>query len=226
MIRNSIEKPVRENLAPKDKNSLDFNGLGQYLRDQGFFKHLDQIMAAGNKASGIVSNLISFSRETNVDFAVEDISLLLDQSFELTSNEYIPEQNFNFSAIQVMKDYEPDLPKVKCRGGELKQVFYNILSNGAYAMAHNTNNPCPTFFMRTYAEEGQVCVEIRDNGPGMPENIRKLIFEPFFSTKPHKESAGLGLSVSNFIVTKNHNGTIEVESTPGEVSCFKIMLPI
>ena len=226
MIRNSIENPVQENIAPKDKNSLDFNVFGQYLCDQGVFKHLDQIMAADKKASGIVSNLLSFSRETNFDFAVEDISLLLDQSFELTANEYGPEQNFNFSAIQVMKDYEPDLPKVKCRGGELKQVFYNILSNGAYAMAHNTDNPCPTFFMRTYAEAGQVCVEIRDNGPGMPENICKLIFEPFFSTKPHKESAGLGLSVSNFIVTENHNGTIEVESTPGEGSCFKIMLPI
>ena len=226
MIRNSIENPVQENLAPKDKNGLNFNVLGQYLRDQGVFKNLDQIMAAGKKASGSVSNLLSFSGETNVDFAVEDISLLLDQSFELTSNEYSLEQNFNFSAIQVMKDYDPDLPKVRCRGGELKQVFYNILSNGAYAMARNTDNPCPTFFMRTYAEEGQVCIEIRDNGPGMPENIRKLIFEPFFSTKDHKKSAGLGLSVSNFIVTENHNGTIEVESTPGEGSCFKVMLPI
>ena len=226
MIRNSIENPVQENIAPKDKNSLDFNGMGQYLRDQGVFKHLDQIMATGKKVSEIVSNLLSFSIETNLDFSVEDVSHLLDQSFELTSNEYSLEQDFNFSAIQVMKDYDPDLPKVKCRGGELKQVFYNILSNGAYAMAHNTDNPCPTFFMRTYSEKGQVCVEIRDNGPGMPENIRNLIFEPFFSTKPHKECAGLGLSVSNFIITKNHNGTIEVESTPGEGSCFKIMLPI
>lgn len=226
MIRNSVENPVPENLAAKDKNGLNFNVLSQYLRDQGVFNNLDRIMAADKKASGILSNLLSFSGETKVDFAVEDISLLLDQSFELTSNEYSLEQDFNFSAIQIMKDYDPDLPKVKCRGGELKQVFYNILSNGAYAMARNTDNPCPTFFMRTYAKEGQVCVEIRDNGPGMPENIRKLIFEPFFSTKPHKESAGLGLSVSNFIITENHNGTIEVESTPGEGSCFKIMLPI
>ena len=225
-IRNSVQNPVPENQVAMDKNDLNFNVLDQYLHDQGVFNNLDLIMAAGKKASGIVSNLLSFSGETNLDFAVEDISLLLDQSFELTSTEYSLKHNFNVDAIQIMKDYDPDLPKVNCRGSELKQVFFNILSNGIYAMARNTDNPCPTFFMRTYAKEGQVCVEIRDNGPGMSENIRKFIFEPFFSTKSHKESAGLGLSVSYFIITKNHNGTIDVESSPGEGACFRILLPI
>jgi len=226
MIRNRVENPGPENLAAADKNGLNFDRVGRYLQDQGVFNNMNLIMEAGKKASGIVSNMLSFSGNTKVDFAVEDISHLLDESLELASSEYSLEQDFHFDAIQIMKDYDPDLPKVKCRGGELKQVFFNILSNGASAMVGHTDNPCPTFFMRTYGKENQICVEIRDNGPGMPENIRRRIFEPFFSTKPDREGAGLGLSVSSFVITENHKGTIEVESAPGEGTCFRIFLPI
>lgn len=225
MIRNSVENPGPEHLAAADKNGLNFDRLDRYLIDQGVFNNLNLIMEAGKKASGIVSNMLSFSGNTKVAFVFEDISLLLDESLELATSEYRFLKDFHFDAIQIMKHYDPDLPKVKCRGGELKQVFFNILSNGTYAMAGHTDNPCPTFFMRTYGKGDQICVEIRDNGPGMPENIRRRIFEPFFSTKPDEEGAGLGLSVSYFIITENHNGIIEVESAPGEGTCFRIFLP-
>ncbi|WP_020590065.1 ATP-binding protein [Desulfobacter curvatus] len=225
-IRNNVENPVSENLAAADKNGLNFDGLSRYMQDRGVFNDLNLIMKADKKASGIVSNMLSFFGKTKMDFAVEDISLLLDQSLELVSSEYSLEQEFYFDAIQIMKDYAPDLPKVKCRAGELKQVFFNILSNGVDAMAGYADNPCPTFFMRTYGKKDQICVEIRDNGPGMSNNICRRIFEPFFSTKPDKEGAGLGLSVSYFIITQIHNGSIEVESTPGEGTCFRIFLPI
>nr|WP_319491540.1 ATP-binding protein [uncultured Desulfobacter sp.] len=172
-----------------------------------------------------LANMLAFSGITKEGFVLEDVSRLLDQALELASGEYGTNQDFHFSGIQIIRDFYPDLPKVKCRAGELKQVFFNILSNGAYALAGHTDNPCPTFFLRTYGKDDQVCIEIRDNGPGMSENIRRRIFEPLFSTKPDKEDAGLGLSVAYFIITKNHNGTIEVESTPGEGTCFRIFLP-
>lgn len=227
MIRNSVENLVRENLATADKNGLNFDEFGRYMQNQGIFNDLNLIMEAGKKASDLVSNLLSFSGKTKVGFVVEDISLLLDQSLELVSGKYRREHNFHFDAIQIIKDYEPGLPKVKCRVAELKQVFFNILSNGTYAMAEHKDNPCPTFFMRTYGKKDQICVEIRDNGPGMSENICRRIFEPFFSTKSDKEeTAGLGLSVSHFIITQIHRGVIEVESVPGEGTCFKIFLPI
>ncbi len=100
------------------------------------------------------------------------------------------------------------------------------------------------FFLRTYGRGDQVCVEIRDNGPGMSQNIRRHIFEPFFPANSHgltrpsigtqtlpgmehyKERLVFGLSVAYFIITENHKGTIEVESAPGEGACFKIFLPI
>jgi signal transduction histidine kinase len=195
------------------------------MLDQGVFNNLNTIMKARKKASAIVSNMLSFSGIIKEGFVSEDISRLLDQAIELAASEYGRKHAFYFNAIQIMRDFDPDLPKVKCRAGELKQVFLNILSNGAYAMAGHAANPCPTFFMRTYGKKDHICVEIRDNGPGMSENIRRRIFEPLFYTKPDKEGTGLGLSVVHFIITKIHNGTIEVESAPGEGTCFRIFLP-
>ncbi len=77
-----------------------------------------------------------------------------------------------------------------------------------------------------YKAGGRVCIEIEDNGPGMDEATRRRIFEPFFTTKPTDRSTGLGLSVSYFIITENHNGEMRVESTPGAGSKFIIRLPL
>ncbi len=224
-IFNRVNEQNTENLAAADRIGLSFDDLGRYLLDQGVVNNLNAIMNAGKKASGIVENMLSFSGITTEGFVIDDISRLLDQALELASVEYGLGQDFDFNAVQIMTDYDPDLPKVKCRAGELKQVFFHILSNGAYAMAGHTDNPCPTFFIRTYSKEDQVCVEIRDNGPGMSETISTRIFEPLFSTKPDKSGAGLGLSLAHFIITENHNGAVEVESTPGEGTCFRIYLP-
>ncbi|MCG8549570.1 MAG: sensor histidine kinase [Desulfobacterales bacterium] len=216
----------------------------RYMKGQDVYDTQNLTDEAGKNTSGIVSNMRSFFGKTNIGCAAEDICLLLDQSLELASNTYVREEDFHFDAIRIMKDYAPDLPKVRCRGDELKQVFFNILSNGAHVMAGHADNSCPTFFLRTYGREDQVCIEIRDNGPGMSQNIRRRIFEPFFSTKTHgvtrpsidphtlpgmahgKERFGFGLSVAYFIITENHKGTIEVESAPGEGACFNISLPI
>ena len=75
-------------------------------------------------------------------------------------------------------------------------------------------------------EREHVSIEIKDNGPGMVEEVRKRIFEPFFTTKGAGEGTGLGLAVSYFIVTENHKGRIEIESAPGSGTCFCISLPI
>jgi len=223
-VVQQIDRCVK-NLVPEDKNGSNSDGLGQYMPEQGVSNRLNEIMQASKKVSALVENMLSFSVMTKEGFSVQDISQLLDQALELASSEYGSNRDFHFSGIQIMKDFNPGLPKVNCRAGELKQVFFNILSNGAYAMAGDTDNPCPTFFIRTYGKEDQVCVEIRDNGPGMSENIRNRIFEPLYSTKPEGKGAGVGLFVTYLIVTKNHNGTIEVESAPGEGTCFRISLP-
>ena len=84
----------------------------------------------------------------------------------------------------------------------------------------------PRFVFRCFKEADQVVFEIEDNGPGIASDIRKRIFEPFFTTKEVGLGTGLGLSVSYFIITENHNGTLAVDSTPGQGTVFTIKLPV
>ncbi len=120
--------------------------------------------------------------------------------------------------IRVVRDYDRAIPRICARGSELNQVWTNIIDNAIDAM-----NGSGELVVRTAAEYGRVLVEIRDNGPGIPPEIRDRIFEPFFTTKPVGEGTGLGLDIVYRIVT-NHRGEVRVDSEPGKTS-FQIRLP-
>jgi len=149
----------------------------------------------------------------------------LDQTLELAASDYNLKKKFDFKQIKIEREYDPELPRVRCKASEIQQVFFNILSNGAQAMFGHDKETQPGFRMRIFLERGHVCVEINDNGPGMKEEVKKRIFDPFFTTKEVGEGTGLGLAVSYFIVTENHKGHIEVESAPGKGTSFKVSLP-
>jgi signal transduction histidine kinase len=94
-------------------------------------------------------------------------------------------------------------------------------------MRETTDHHRPaTFTLKVYADRYHGCIAITDNGPGMPEEIRKRIFEPFYTTKSVGSGTGLGLSIAYFIITENHNGTLDVSSTPGEGTTFTLRLPL
>ncbi|WP_320041667.1 ATP-binding protein [uncultured Desulfobacter sp.] len=114
-----------------------------------------------------------------------------------------------------------------CESSKIQQVLLNIFRNGAQAMQEFGEKE-PQFIIRTWFQpkKNQVCMEIRDNGPGMDETIRKRVFEPFYTTKPVGVGTGLGLSVSYFIIKENHDGDIRVESSPGNGTAFIICLPV
>jgi signal transduction histidine kinase len=107
----------------------------------------------------------------------------------------------------------------------MQQVFLNLLKNSAQAMA-NASAANPAITLSVHSDSRMIQIEIEDNGPGMSEDIRKRVFEPFFTTKDVGVGTGLGLSVSYFIVTENHRGTMSVESTPGTGANFIIRLPV
>ncbi|MEH0019247.1 MAG: ATP-binding protein [Desulfobacter sp.] len=226
VIRNRIQNPIPANLNTAKDLGLDFNVLNTYMERRDIHKMLDSVMDAGKRAAAIVSNMLSFSRKSSSGFVPEDVSLLLDQTLELAASDYSLKKKFDFKQIRVDREYDPDLPRANCKASEIQQVFFNILSNGAQAMFGQDNEEAPRFLMRTFRERDQVCVDIRDNGPGMTEEVRKRVFEPFFTTKAVGEGTGLGLAVSYFIVTENHKGRIEVESRTGHGTCFRIRLPI
>jgi signal transduction histidine kinase len=121
--------------------------------------------------------------------------------------------------ILVRRDYGADLPPIEAHGSELNQVWTNILDNAVDAMQGHGE-----ITLRTRREDGNVVVEIQDNGPGIPPAIQKRIFEPFFTTKPPGQGTGLGLHIA-YTVINNHHGKLQVTSEPGN-TCFQVTLPI
>jgi signal transduction histidine kinase len=121
--------------------------------------------------------------------------------------------------ITVARDYAPNLPKVMANGSELNQVWTNLIDNAADAMKGTG-----TLTVRTTRENDFVLVEIADNGPGIPAEVKSRIFDPFFTTKGVGEGTGLGLDIVNRIV-KNARGQVNVISSPGDTR-FQIRIPI
>ncbi len=122
--------------------------------------------------------------------------------------------------ITVACEYSDNLPHIQAYGSELNQVWTNIIDNAINAMNGNGK-----ITLKTYKQDEWLVVEIKDSGPGIPEEIQSKVFDPFFTTKPPGEGTGLGLNISHNIITQKHNGELKVKSKPGE-TCFQIKLPI
>ncbi len=123
------------------------------------------------------------------------------------------------SGIQIIRGYAPALPRIEAYGSELNQVWTNILDNAVYALDGHGS-----IHLRTHSADGQVIVEIEDNGPGIPAEIQQRIFEPFFTTKPPGVGTGLGLHIA-YTIINNHYGRLRVTSRPGS-TCFEVTLPV
>ncbi len=122
--------------------------------------------------------------------------------------------------VEVIRDYDRDLPRILAQGGELNQVWTNLIDNAVDAMTGEGK-----LRIRTSLEDGYVLVEITDSGPGIPREVQNRIFEPFFTTKGVGEGTGLGLDIVRRIVVGRHGGDLRVDSKPGE-TCFRVWLPL
>lgn len=175
----------------------------------------------------------SESKPVDIHEGIESTLLLLSRRLQAKSGH---QGLLNFD-VEVIKEYG-NLPLIKGYPGQLNQVFMNILANAIDAinekMEDRQNNPdadsqfCPkiTICTEVTQDKKNVVIRIADNGIGMPEELRKKIFEQFFSTKPVGQGTGLGLSISRQIIITKHQGTIEVYSAPEKGSEFVITLPL
>lgn len=124
------------------------------------------------------------------------------------------------SGVEVIREYDRNLPQVTAQGGELNQVWTNLFDNAVGAMDGKG-----TIKIKTYLDDDMVTVMVTDSGPGIPKDIQHRIFEPFFTTKGVGDGTGLGLDVVNRIVTNRCGGRIELESEPGNTT-FRVRIPV
>ncbi|MBD3320082.1 MAG: hypothetical protein GF350_03210 [Chitinivibrionales bacterium] len=180
---------------------------------------LDENSEGLSKIAEIVRSIKSFARsDQDTEFAKSDINEGLRGSLVIARNE-----------IKYHADVETrlgDIPPVHCAIGALNQVFLNILVNAAQAIKESSKNGKGRICLRTCCAGNRVIVEIQDNGPGIPDDILPKIFDPFFTTKPDGSGTGLGLSISHDIIVKKHGGRIDVRTTEGEGTLFRISLPV
>ena len=222
-IRLTRDIPANHKAAEEAGTTLE--SIRAYTEKRDLTGLLTRMQDATGRAAEIVRNMLQFARKSTAQVTPHNIGTLLDRAIALAESVYDLKREYDFRQIEVVCEYEPDLPAVYCEESKIQQVFLNILSNGAKVMSGNRGPAKPKFVIRTFKDDDRVRVEIEDNGPGMDEETRKRVFEPFFTTKPAGVGTGLGLSVSYFIITENHNGEMWVESAPGRGSTFFIRLP-
>jgi PAS domain S-box-containing protein len=215
-----------KNTEVAQKIGLDMELMARYMRTRKLDLFISDIQEAATRAAGIIRRMLDFSRLAESGCSQCDLPTLIEHSLALARNDYDLKKFYDFKKIDLQVEIEEGLGKLACTETEIEQVFLNVLRNAAQAMSETTPPvENPRIVMRAFRVVDRVRIEIEDNGPGMEPEISRRIFEPFFTTKPPGQGTGLGLSVSYFIITKSHGGSMEVDSTPGEGTCFRIELP-
>jgi two-component system, NtrC family, sensor kinase len=224
--RTAPDFPANQKVASEMR--IDLAQVHAYLRARDIYKILDDMRDAGERSAGIVTNMLEFARSSNRAHSLIDLHAVIDHSLELSRKMLELHTTEGTLHPRIITELRQDSLPVLCSAAELQQVLLNLLRNATQALETSEFTPpnVPTIHLRLYRDGQEAVIEIEDNGPGMPENIRRHIFEPFFTTKEVGKGTGLGLSVSYFIITEHHAGTIEVESIPGRGSRFIIRLPL
>lgn len=205
-----------------DKTREDVDELTGMLKG-----NLDKVVQHGKRADSIVKNMLLHSREGSGEHRPTDINAIVEESLNLAYHGARAERaGFN---VTLGRDFDPAAGQADIYPQELTRVFLNLISNGFYAAAKRKESAPdgfePTLSASTRNLGNKVEIRIRDNGTGIPADVREKMFNPFFTTKPAGEGTGLGLSMSHDIVVKQHGGTIDVLTEPGAFTEFIITLP-
>jgi two-component system, NtrC family, sensor kinase len=190
--------------------------------------NLDKVVQHGKRADAIVKNMLLHSREGSGEHRPVDINALVEESLNLAYHGARAEkQGFN---ITLERSFDAAAGEVDLFPQEITRVLLNLISNGFYAATKrkadaNGGDYEPTLAAATKSLGDSVEIRIRDNGTGIPPEVKEKLFNPFFTTKPAGEGTGLGLSISHDIIVKQHGGSIEVDTRPGEFTEFRIVLP-
>src|SRR4051794_16225220 len=208
-------------LSSKLRQEVD--ELTRMLKD-----NLDKVVQHGKRADSIVKNMLLHSRQGSGEHRLADINALLDESLNLAYHGARAEKpQFD---VTLRREFDQTAGTLELFPQEITRVFLNLISNGFYALTkRKTDNgevPFePVLSAATRNLGDSVEIRIRDNGTGIPAEVKEKMFNPFFTTKPAGEGTGLGLSMSYDIIVKQHGGKIDVETQAGQFTEFRIVLP-
>jgi signal transduction histidine kinase len=206
-----------------DKARTKINELTGTLKS-----NFDKVVHHGRRADAIVKNMLQHSREGSGEHRVFDVNALVEESLNLAWHGARAEtQGFE---IKLKQSFDPSAGAADIFPQDIRRALLNVISNGFYAASRrraetNGGGYEPTLTASTKSLGDRVEIRIRDNGTGMTADVKEKMFNPFFTTKPTGEGTGLGLSISHDIIVKQHGGSIEVDTQPGEFTEISVILP-
>jgi two-component system, NtrC family, sensor kinase len=209
---------------PVDDNTrAEINEVTETLRG-----NLDKVVQHGKRADAIVKNMLQHSREGSGEHRRVDINALVEESLNLAWHGARAEKlGFN---ITLQRSLDPATGEADVFPQDITRVLLNLISNGFYAATKRRAEKDggdyePTLTASTKNLGSRVEIRIRDNGIGIAPHVKEKMFNPFFTTKPAGEGTGLGLSICHDIIVKQHGGSIEVDTEPGEFTEIRVILP-
>ena len=190
--------------------------------------NLQKIEEHGNRAISIIKGILLYSRGKEDEFIPTDLAKLVKEYVWLSYHSMRASyKGFN---LTIHEEYATDLPLQRVVPQDFSRAVLNLMNNACYAVYNKSKCVAVGFepvISVTLRQEGeQICLQIEDNGTGMPAAVREQIFTPFFNTKPAGEGTGLGLSITRSIIEEKHKGTIQVDSEEGKFTRFTIRIPL
>lgn len=213
-----------KNIEAAEEYNLSLDDIEKYLKSRNIDGMISTIEGITTNMNEIISNMLSYSRKNNNPYTLHDIKNIIDEVLVLAKFN----QEFR-RIVEVKVVSEENIPKIVCSKNEIIQVFLNVLANSSEALlgyldggeGFNSQIVVDIVFI-----SGNIVVRIKDNGPGIDENIKNKIFEPFYTTKVSGEGTGLGLYICKLIVEEKHGGDISIENNIESGAIIKITLPI
>jgi signal transduction histidine kinase len=225
-VNKELVEDLKQAIAQNDQEEVD-----ALLED--ILANEDKVVHHGKRAEQIVKSMLQHSRGTDGGKEPIDINALCDEYMRLAYHGFrAKDKSFN---ADFELDLDESLPELKVVPQDIGRVLLNLINNAFQACTERSEDASadrsviavpPKVIVSTKSIGDSIEISVKDNGPGIPGNIRDKIFQPFFTTKPTGQGTGLGLSMSYDIVTKGHGGTLEVESKVGKGTEFVILLPI
>ena len=223
--RERLLRAVRENtatpqLAAELEQAVPQADLDFLLAETP--RAIEQSLEGVQSVTRIVHSMRDFSHPGSGEKVPTDLNQTVENTLVLAANELKHVAN-------IVKVFQPAIPRVPCLPGEMNQVILNLLLNAAHAIADVTAKDSPqkgTITISTRRDGDWVEIQVADTGPGIPEAIRDKVFDPFFTTRPVGQGTGQGLAIARNVIVKRHNGTLTFQTRDGAGAVFTIRLPI
>ncbi|MEN8199331.1 MAG: response regulator [Thermodesulfobacteriota bacterium] len=225
IIQMGLDPESEKNQKEAGRHGIDLLHLRDYLKEKDLDFFLKGIVDSADHAAVIIRNLLEFSRPEKGERIAANLDGLIDDAMVLVQADYDLKKKYDIFRVNFVRESDPELPNIVCMSTEIKQVLFNLIKNAVHAMAGHEENGQPCLILRSRQVGDMVRIEVEDNGPGVPEEIRSKIFDPFYTTKEVGQGTGLGLSISHSIICDKHNGRIWLENGSDRGAKFVVELP-